>query len=166
MKIWLCKIENDREAYDLLSRAYSEIYSEKMPEIRKTSEGKPYFACSDIHFSLSHSGDYAACVLSDAPVGVDIQIERNTTEHLKKRILSARENEDFFTYWCLKESFIKLLGTLDREYAEMEFVRDGEIFAGPDGVYGRAFKPEDGYTLAVCAFGMAKLDNVEIYKYY
>lgn len=166
MKIYLSKIENDREAYALLARAYRENYGTEMPEIKKTSDGKPYFVDADIRFSISHSGGFAACVLSGQPVGIDVQITRNTTEHLRKRILSPRETEDFFIYWCLKESFIKLIGTLDREYAEMEFIRDGEFFTGPDGVFGKVLFKDDTMTLAVCSCDKKELQNAEFFKYY
>ena len=39
-----------------------------------TEHGKPYLSdYSDVHFNISHSGEYVVCSVSDKPVGVDIQ---------------------------------------------------------------------------------------------
>lgn len=43
-------------------------------EIAIAQGGKPYLAKEpDIHFNLSHSGEWAVCAISSSPVGVDIQ---------------------------------------------------------------------------------------------
>ncbi len=74
------------------------------------------------YFNLSHSGEYAACILSDGPVGVDIQQYRPIKEGLEKRFFRIQEAEQlkqvkgqareelFFRYWTAKESYIKLTG--------------------------------------------------------
>lgn len=86
--------------------------------------GKPYLPRRpDVQFSLSHSGAYAMCAVSDRPVGCDIQIaaprslrvaERYFTQEEQARIF-AQETEEarqemFYRIWTLKESFIKCLG--------------------------------------------------------
>lgn len=74
------------------------------------------------YFNLSHSGDYAACVIAEGPVGVDIQQYRPVKDGLAKRFFQAQEanqlrqtrgrarEELFFRYWTAKESYIKLTG--------------------------------------------------------
>ena len=43
-------------------------------EVAIAQGGKPYLAKEpDIHFNLSHSGEWAVCAISSSPVGVDIQ---------------------------------------------------------------------------------------------
>ncbi|MBQ9991422.1 MAG: 4'-phosphopantetheinyl transferase superfamily protein [Lachnospiraceae bacterium] len=73
-------------------------------------------------FNLSHSGDYAACVVADFPVGVDIQQFRPIQKGLAKRFFQPQEAEHihkhtgknkeelFFRYWSAKESYSKLIG--------------------------------------------------------
>ena len=85
--------------------------------------GKLYLPeVNDFFFSLSHSGEYAACVVSDVPVGVDIQKKRITKANIARRFFRMKEAERiekepqekqddlFFRYWTRKESYLKLTG--------------------------------------------------------
>ena len=46
-------------------------------DLGRTADGKPFFIKRrDIHFSLSHSGDYIACAFSDRKTGLDFQEKR------------------------------------------------------------------------------------------
>ena len=89
-----------------------------------------------MHFNLSHSGSYAVCAVSDAPVGVDIEVRRkNTNLKVAKRFFSQAENdyidsfetlesrEDaFYRIWTLKEAFVKATGEgLSRPLNEFSF---------------------------------------------
>ena len=84
-------------------------------------DGKPELAGSGICFNLSHSGSFAACAVSDSPVGLDIQTERDCNDRLaekyftapERRFLAESENKAYaFTgLWSMKESCVKLLGT-------------------------------------------------------
>lgn len=79
---------------------------------RYTSLGQPVFDCPELFISLSHSGPYAVCALSDKPVGVDVEQRRSVDERLLKKILHPEENEDdFFRIWTAKEAFFKQQGT-------------------------------------------------------
>lgn len=97
-------------------------YSPKM--VTEEENGKLYLpGVDDFFFSLSHSGTYAACVVSDVPVGVDIQLKKATKANLAKRFFREEEaakierqplekrDEMFFRYWTGKESYLKLKGT-------------------------------------------------------
>ncbi|MBD3314987.1 MAG: 4'-phosphopantetheinyl transferase superfamily protein [Chitinivibrionales bacterium] len=75
----------------------------------------------DIHFNLSHSGNWVACALSDKPVGVDVEAKKKINLSLAKRFFSPEEygfitenpeesNDRFFRIWVLKESYIKAIG--------------------------------------------------------
>lgn len=89
-------------------------------DIRCEENGKPRLADCELFFNLSHSGAYAACALSDAPVGVDIQVIGPYREKLAERFyapeerlyIGESENRDaaFTEIWCRKESFIKTTG--------------------------------------------------------
>ncbi|MDO5141510.1 MAG: 4'-phosphopantetheinyl transferase superfamily protein [Eubacteriales bacterium] len=85
--------------------------------------GKPYLVSEPgIHFSLSHSSDWAVCAVSDHPVGVDIErcapgrrdvatrfFHREEVRYLNTLLPSARDDA-FYKLWTLKESFVKSTG--------------------------------------------------------
>lgn len=87
-----------------------------VPELELSSRGKPEFAGKPGHWlSLSHSGGYALCALSeDGPVGVDIEVVRPHRKRLPDYTLNEAEKEtfdgsweDFARIWTLKESWCK-----------------------------------------------------------
>lgn len=90
------------------------------PRIICAEGGKPVLQGTDESFNLSHSGDFAACALSDREVGLDLQIPVKTREGLVRRFLTQREREyldaaadrdaAFTELWARKESFIKATG--------------------------------------------------------
>ena len=90
------------------------------PRILCGENGKPYPADCDLYFNLSHSGDFAACALSGAPVGLDIQSPRAYHKKLTERYFAPEErlyiekskdkDAAFTEIWCRKESFIKATG--------------------------------------------------------
>ncbi len=123
--------------------------------IAKNEHGKPYLPDHpQVHFSLSHSGDYAVCVLTDAAVGVDIEqirpfdwqraAKRAFTETQYAWLMTVPEAERldaFFGLWTETESRLKQSGkglsglsTVSRDL--------------PCRTY-----PLDGYRLTVCTDG-------------
>lgn len=87
------------------------------------SFGKPMLKnVEQIHFNLSHSGDWVVCGVSDAPIGIDVETikikdliiaKRFFTEDEYKDILRQPEEEKikyFFKLWTLKESYVKAEG--------------------------------------------------------
>ena len=75
----------------------------------------------NVHFSISHSGDYAIVSVSDTEIGCDIEKIRDTDLSAARRYfcpeeyadilrIPDKETEVFFRYWTLKESFTKILG--------------------------------------------------------
>ena len=87
--------------------------------------GKPYLVSEPgVHFSLSHSGDWAVCAVSDHPVGVDIEkceqgrrdiasrfFHREEVRYLNTLLPSMRDKA-FYQLWTLKESFVKSLSLI------------------------------------------------------
>lgn len=83
--------------------------------------GKPYLAdYINVHFNISHSGQYVACGVCDRPVGVDIQkivpyrseiaahvCNLSEMAHLNACAAPAME---FTRIWTKKEAFAKLTG--------------------------------------------------------
>ena len=105
----------------LLAQLYETHVGGTLPPIRVEPKGKPYFADSPWHFSISHTKRHVFCVLADRPVGVDAE-ETDRTVDLKiaPKILSAGElaaydaSEDprrtLLQFWVLKEAQAKLTG--------------------------------------------------------
>ena len=99
-------------------------YGIQDPVFSYGEQGKPFLSdFSEIHFNISHAGDYAVCAVSDRPVGCDIerikpyrtQLSERVLSHEEKLLLSEQKEESgmetvFFRFWTLKESFLKALG--------------------------------------------------------
>lgn len=125
-KIDTLRFQKDRRlslaAGHLLEQGLQELGVEEY-EIQYGEYGKPYLQnIPDLHFSLSHSGNYAVCVFYHRPVGVDIQQIRPVSPALLKRVCTQEERrfleaqdpekvpEAFCRLWTAKESFMKLEG--------------------------------------------------------
>ena len=85
---------------------------------RAGKNGKPYCDNYDIHFSLSHSENMAVCVISDKPVGIDVEKIRPVNPEVAKKCFTEKEQEyvfsdksktraRFFEIWTKKEAYIK-----------------------------------------------------------
>lgn len=99
-----------------------EIQGVDHPVVWDTDDmGKPYLTdYPDIHMNITHSKDYAVCVISDKPVGVDIQYMREVDLKIAERWFTKSEQEyikdsknpkdAFYEIWVRKESFVKAVG--------------------------------------------------------
>ena len=114
-------------ARQLLEQMYRRVTGKPVPEIRTTDRGKPYFADSSLHFSISHTPKHAFCVLSENNVGLDAEeLDRDIRLQLADKILSDWEKAQFdaaadkrkalLTFWVLKEASVKLSGEGLRGY--------------------------------------------------
>lgn len=129
MTVWYCTritLPNDPHlhrkavsagAHRLLSYALSQAgYDPLTLTLLRTSEGKPYLAECPIHLSLSHSGPFAVCALSDQPVGIDIERFRRVSASLWRRYLAEQPTEamgDMYTCilrWTRYEAALKKSG--------------------------------------------------------
>ena len=153
-------------AYDLLARAVRETRGlSPLPEIQRAEGGKPYFPHHPhLHFNLSHSGPYALCALSSAPVGVDIQIVKDSwNPRLPARVCSGEQLawlerqpdrlRAFTLLWAMKESRAKYTGTglrHDIRGIAVPLPESGETLCQIDGLWFRLFSGAD-YEAAVCA---------------
>jgi len=82
--------------------------------------GKPYIVgITNIHYNISHSGKYIAFVVSDEPVGIDIELIKFADFAIAKRFFSYDEVKyiivgeshlRFYEIWTMKESMLKLEG--------------------------------------------------------
>ena len=133
------KYENGRKtcaaAYLLLCEGLRQEYGITEPPVFEYGEhGKPSIVGHpDIFFNMSHCKEAAICVLSDKPVGVDIESMRRYRESLARytmndeemaQILQAeRPDMEFTRLWTLKEAVLKRSGEGIRN--DMKHVLDG-----------------------------------------
>lgn len=101
----------------------------------KDSNGK-YQVGQDLHFNISHSGNYVACAISKFPVGIDIeqQVERDFSlfqslwSEKEKQLYPLHEQEAFYALWTAKESYGKYKGFgLHTSLTVTAIHRDGTI---------------------------------------
>jgi len=83
----------------------------------KTASGKPVLKnFPNIHFNLTHSEDIALCVISNTPVGIDVEYLDKNIDYLNiaKRYFSPTEvihnKLDFLKLWTQKEAYLKSRG--------------------------------------------------------
>ena len=111
----------------LLKQLWDAHIGDEFPEIAIADRGKPYFADSPWHFSISHTKRRVFCVLAETPVGLDAEeTDRNINLRLADKILSPAERERFdaaadkrlalLRFWVLKEAAAKLTGEGLRGY--------------------------------------------------
>lgn len=109
------------EAYILLRRGLREVFGLTGEfEFEFEPSGKPRIAGrSDIFFSISHCSRCVACIVSDAPVGIDVEdIQYDellskkvcNSEELQRIAAAANPAEEFTKLWTMKESFLKMTG--------------------------------------------------------
>lgn len=103
-------------------------------EIMYTDQGKPYLP-EGPYISISHSRGYVGVAVADHEIGLDLEVVRPYPDKLPMRIFSPEElswfrsrqetKADFFTFWTLKESYYKFLGSGLRGFPNgTEFYKD------------------------------------------
>jgi len=144
-------------------------------ELAVDAAGKPFLRGSqNLHFNISHAGDYVVCAVAGCPVGIDIEAETiidcegiarfayNAADH---RAWRAQPPEDklayFYRLWTLKESLSKAVGLgLSLDTKNICFSRAGnlpeicrvELAVGQERSvwYGKHYHGITGHTLALC----------------
>lgn len=123
--------------------------------------GKPYLpALPDLHFSITHSGAYWMCAVSDSPVGLDLQAHQDCKrETLSRRFFHPAEDEylrrrdyaDFFDLWAAKESYLKYTGQgITEELNTFSTVSPEGRFPALPGLCLRLLPWQSGYALCLC----------------
>jgi len=110
-------------AYMLLKQALREEYGiTQNPVFEYGEHGKPFIVGHpEICFNLSHCKEAAICVVSDRPVGVDVESIREFSDSLVHYTMNDSEIREiasaehpaaaFIRLWTMKEATLKLLGT-------------------------------------------------------
>ncbi len=97
------------------------------PLVPQQMESVRYENGKEIHYvwsylSISHTDGWAAVILSDHPVGIDIERLGRQVQHVTSHFLKAPEMEflqddvELHIAWCVKESLFKILG---RDYYDL-----------------------------------------------
>lgn len=110
-------------AYQLLKEGLQQAYSiTDNPIFEYNEHGKPSIVGHpDIFFNLSHCKEAVVCVVSDQPVGVDVESIREYKESLVNYTMNDEEigqiksaenpASAFIRLWTMKEATMKLIGT-------------------------------------------------------
>lgn len=109
-------------------------------EFKMGKYDKPYILNHEnIHFNLSHSGKLVACAISDGEVGLDVEIidpridlniAKNFFYNSEYENIMESENpsDEFFSYWVLKESYMKYTGLgFNLDLDSFEIIIDDDI---------------------------------------
>jgi len=148
------KFSHDRQLYvsaHVFLRETLSQYASINPDdwhFDKNVYGKPYIDNKEyngLRFNLSHTQGLVACVISyKRSVGIDVEKRRplNDLEQLSQQVFSDQEMTDllsidckqerisrFFTYWTLKEAYIKARGLgLSLPLKEFSFFRKDGVW--------------------------------------
>ena len=140
------------------------------PDIVTADLGKPELADHpNVHFNISHSGSLAVCVISESPVGVDVEFIRNVDWRLARRCFredeliwleKAPDTDYAFTQlWTRKESYLKLLGTgLSRE------MNSFSVFSPSSLEEGAVFTEQEAgrHLINVCTPGPLPVEFIQV----
>jgi 4'-phosphopantetheinyl transferase len=128
----------------------------------------------DVHFNLSHSGDFVLIAAGDAPLGVDIEAMREIdwralaimNFHPDERVtMEAQEDARaaFFQLWAHKEAFLKATGIgLTHRLTDISIPLAGGRVAAPAELsretwYAAPLPAPDGYKASiVCGGALAR----------
>lgn len=90
--------------------------------LERDAFGKPYWAGSNCHFNLSHSGEFVACSIGQVVNGIDVETAEIADCDIAqnfflpkeyKHLLTLPESErklSFLKMWTVKESYLKCTG--------------------------------------------------------
>ena len=110
-------------AYQLLKEGLQQEYGiTDNPVFEYNEHGKPLIVGHpEIFFNLSHCKEAAICVVSDQPVGVDVESLRKYKDRLAEYTMNEEElhqiktashpDSEFIRLWTMKEATTKLIGT-------------------------------------------------------
>ncbi|MBO5592003.1 MAG: 4'-phosphopantetheinyl transferase superfamily protein [Prevotella sp.] len=123
-------------AYLLLREGLKKEYGITEPPVFEYGEhGKPMIAGHpEIHFNLSHCREAVLCVVSDRPVGCDVESIREFHESLVRYTMNdvevrqieqaPRPDVEFIRLWTMKEAVLKFSGEGIRD--DLKSVLQGE----------------------------------------
>lgn len=141
----------------LLQYLYSDF---PIRSIQIADTRKPFLEDEKYHFSISHSGDYAAAIVSSTErTGIDIELIRPTVAKIAPKFLHQEEISQLIdkelndtnqmqsslllklseltVHWCTKEAIFKWWGLGDVDFREM--IRIDDSILAKEGVIKSRF---------------------------
>ncbi|MCF0122476.1 MAG: 4'-phosphopantetheinyl transferase superfamily protein [Lachnospiraceae bacterium] len=152
IRLYLFEKGDSRKAEERIAAAVANLTGKPANifewKLRYKKKGKPYFKKhSEFFLSITHSGEYWACALSNLQVGIDLQmhiLREGETEYaagmryanLAKRFFHEKEAnyvqakasyKKFFRIWAAKESYVKYTGKgIDDEFGSFSVIPESE----------------------------------------
>ena len=134
-------------AYMLLSKMLLEQYNiDTVPNFTYNEHSKPYLKDTDnLFFSISHTKNAVAVVVTDFEIGLDIETIREVNENIIDKVCTEKEKifladscdrvRDFYRLWTMKESYTKAYGRTvadvlkkDLEFKDFAFYSTDEFY--------------------------------------
>ncbi len=147
-------------------------------------KGKPFLQNSNIHFNISHSGEWVVAAFSEKETGIDIELIREPNYNVAKRYFSEieilnlnstsdpeRKRQLFFDYWTIKESYLKAIGTgLTKSLSSFTVLfNEGNISITDDvnkeDLYINQFDFDKDYKLSVCSYEESILKKIQTIEF-
>lgn len=160
-------LENRKELILSLGKQFALRFGLATPDDVELKSGqKPYFDSKSIFLSISHSGSYWVCAISDSQIGMDIQIHKQCNwMQIARRFFNADEIlwlnkksiDAFFLIWTAKESYVKFTGEgINDHFGDFTVVSDDKITCC-NGAYleHKSFSPD--YSLCICTAARAEV---------
>ncbi len=144
----------------------------------KNEYSKPFLQNFDnFYFNTAHSGEYAVCIISDTPAGIDIEKIKHIDLGVAEQVFTNEEMAElkkksgseqtafFYDIWTLKESYIKAVGMglyLDLKSFYFE-LNSGQIKIVSRNAYPYIFFKKynlfNGYKCSACS-GQNRLPDI------
>ena len=149
----------------LIREIFKERFGTAFAEIKLTEYGKPYITgAENFHFNLSHSGDFVALAVSNAPVGIDIEQIKEIEWKDIAQTFSAKEKSMlnnssgqlncFYRIWTVREAFSKEEGTGLSLFEDTDNLPEFDYSNGTIKWNGKNLcfytKEMEGHILSVC----------------
>ena len=144
-------------AYLLLCRGLREEYGiTELPLFEYGEHGKPsILGHPEIHFNLSHCREAAVCIISDHPVGVDVESVRPLKDSLAEYTMNDAELDEirqaanpalqFTRFWTMKEALLKLTGEGINNHLK-------NVLHRSDVIFETTVAPDIRYVITHCRF--------------
>ena len=123
-----------RKKERIISRFLLETLVGKKVEVKYADSGKPF--CDGMHFSISHTKNFVAVIVSNKPVGVDIEYKSDRIFRITEKFMHPDELKTLSEYsekqkfalicWCAKETVFKIIEENGVDFAKMNCKIDSE----------------------------------------
>jgi phosphopantetheinyl transferase len=150
-----------RQSHYLACRVLAKSFYPEL-SISKDEKGKPHFNNSTVHFSWSHSGNYAAAIFNtEESTGIDIETVQprilkiedkfcNATD--KQHIHRTRHVESLLLIWGAKESMFKHYGKKEVDFKKHMSISAFDI--AEEGRFTAKFHKDDEKAEFLCEYSI------------